>query len=323
MKNYIYFLYALLSYIEPLKAYEEIFPPDIRDNIIFQELKSHPPTTQQISISHFPVEETESFIISSFIHQRNRLSHFSLVNSNLSDSTSRLILGSLYQHPELKSLNLSLNMLGKETALHLGNLIDTISSIKHLDLHLNSFIDDSLVRTLSNLEHYNKIQYLDLSHNSLSPGVIDALANLAKNCTSLHHLKADFIALPHRKRINFLADLAKSQSLMSLSLNYNDLSGCGIEIGQLIKSCPTLTTLNLTHCYIKENDILNIIRQTHFSKTQAPKPLFSSAKQPEPRFITITLEKSQENQLIAQYYQQHKPHNSGIEILFQIGLPWE
>ncbi|AIK96858.1 hypothetical protein [Candidatus Odyssella acanthamoebae] len=299
--------YFILAFCAILRGGDAADPTEWDNNHSFiSSPLSHP-----LDFSHLPSQKQTSTPDVTYVN----LAAYELEDKGCVPLLTRLIP----HHHTLEHLDLSLNRLGKEAAPHLTTLTDRALKLRYLDLRLNQFSGNSLVPVLKNLERHNKIKYLDLSFNSIDSTGIDALCDLTRIATSLQHLSLDFIGVSKNKRLDLLKSLGKSPSLSHVSLAYNLLAGSGREIGQMIKSGETLTTLGLARCDLTLDDFKHIIQAVNTPLPKSRKSILSTIVQPKTRRITLKLEKTWETELIAAHYAQHKLETPQITLLFHLG----
>ena len=155
------------------------------------------------------------------------------------------IVRSLSQAPNLRSLNLSWNLL---VYSGIKNLTENLHHLKHLS-HLElrgvgiGHLECQLLST--SLKYVGNLQFLDLSQNPLAHGILELSKHL--NCIPrLHNLGLSHTDMGEREVTAVVRALKDTPELEVLDLSHNPL---GRGVGELIKhlkSVPSLRILELS-----------------------------------------------------------------------------
>ncbi|KAF1782886.1 Leucine-rich repeat domain, L domain-like [Phytophthora cactorum] len=101
--------------------------------------------------------------------------------NRLTDDGGRMLLEGLVDHTSLTNLNLSSNMLGKESAEALAEILsDSVTALRSVDLSSNALNESDGDVLLQGLQQNSTVIALDLRQNTQIPADADCLVKLLK-----------------------------------------------------------------------------------------------------------------------------------------------
>ncbi len=166
---------------------------NIRKCLIMLDLLSQKTDIQSLSIiaNSFFSSNLELFIkkLSKILNKNKRLSvirHLSLKNSNINNDSAMRQIGSALEGKTIIKLNLSKNVIGKNSAIYFSNYLKHIK-IHTLDISSNQIDDIGLLNIIYTLP--KELKHLNISHNNIGPsGMHFLLQKLRKEKTEVEFI---------------------------------------------------------------------------------------------------------------------------------------
>ena len=186
------------------------------------------------------------------VEEENKLTHFIIRNSNVTDISSDILASKLIKNNKIKLTRLEISQCKLQQAglLSIINALEETSSL--LDINLNSnFITNPVVNKLANVFASNsQLCSLNLSKCNLQEdGLNDILKVLNK---SLLLKTINFSYVKYQCFVNHCNDLQKSLDFQRSTCSFNLLP-------LVIRNTQSLAYINISNCNITENDLANIL----------------------------------------------------------------
>ncbi|XP_021175410.2 dynein regulatory complex subunit 5 [Fundulus heteroclitus] len=173
-----------------------------------------------------------------------------LRQSQVEDEKCQVLVRYLLDHPSLRHLDLSHNVIGDGGAKAVGELLAR-SKLETLDLCNNKISDPGAKAIARALSNNVTLSSLNLRLNQVGDGGGQAIAEALENNTTLSHLHLGGNDVSWMTAVALSKVLLKNKTLKSLNLSCNNLG----EIGGKALAEAMSQNSTLTECDIRQTDV--------------------------------------------------------------------
>ncbi|KAF3702991.1 T-complex-associated testis-expressed protein 1 [Channa argus] len=169
--------------------------------------------------------------------------------SHIEDNKCRLLVKYLLDHPSLRELNLSHNLIGDRGARAIGKLLNR-SKLEILNMCDNGISDPGAKALAHALSKNSTLLSLNLCLNQVGDEGGEAIGKALLNNNNLLHLNLGGNKVTFTTAITLSKVLAQNSTLKSINLSCNNLGEVGgkaLEEAMSTNTCLTECNIGLTH----------------------------------------------------------------------------
>jgi len=180
-------------------------------------------TAFEVEDCHIGAEGCRSLSLAVGASKKASLKSFQVINCEIEDEQLVEIILALSMHPQLETLYLSGNNLGRNGCAALGTLLRwTTAQLNTLNLSDNAIDDEGIEALMAGLTHSRQLKKLRLSRNSsIAARGWKALSTLLESSSRLEDLTLVSVGIGDEGATSFANALARNCTLKNLILHGN------------------------------------------------------------------------------------------------------
>ena len=210
---------------------------------------------------------------------------FIMHNQKINDSFAIKIFGALTTHITIRSLNLSENRFGIDSAEAIGAFLETNSILEELDISYNCVGRDGAKIISSALCNNAVLKYLNIAHNNICDEGAEAfskylahnstlkelnlswnsisskgISQIALSLTASHHAKLSEEGSDYSISSQLQVHSKANTTLEVLNLSHNVIGSDGVKsLSLMLQNNSSLKTLNISYSGLSNDEVTTII----------------------------------------------------------------